>query len=319
MMPDGTTATTLGELGEREVIRRLARLVGAPPSPGVGMGDDCAVVSAGDSAWDLVLTSDPLIEGRHFRPEDDAEGIGRKAVGRVLSDLAAMGADPLWLLIDVVAPPSLAVARLESAYRGAVALAARFGAAIVGGDTASGGAFELHGFGVGRVPRGAAVLRSGARAGDALYVTGELGGSALGRHLRIEPRIEQGRWLREGGWAAAMMDLSDGLASDLRRILELQPVGAVLRADRLPVSDDARRAGGDAVERALRDGEDYELLFSVRPNRAPAFEAAWRGAFALRCTRIGDLTGEAGVLRLSEGPGPGRVYSAGGYEHFTAS
>lgn len=318
MKPERTDAATLGGLGEREIIRRLAPLVGAIPS-GVGLGDDCAVVPFGDSAWDLVLTSDPLIEGRHFRPGDEPERVGRKAVGRVLSDLAAMGAEPLWLLINVVAPPSFPAERLESAYRGAAALAGRFGAAIVGGDTACGAVFELHVFGVGRVPRGAAVLRRGARAGDALYVTGELGGSGLGRHLEIEPRVEPGRWLRAGGWAAAMMDLSDGLASDLRRILELQPVGAVLRSDRLPVSADARRAGGDAVERALRDGEDYELLFCVRPDRAAAFEAAWRAAFALRCTRIGDLTGEAGVLRVSDGPGTGRVYPAGGYEHFTES
>lgn len=308
-------AATLGELGEREVIHRLARLVGSVPS-GVGIGDDCAVLPFGDSDWDLVLTTDPLIEGRHFRPEDEPERVGHKAVGRVLSDLAAMGAEPLWLLIDVVAPPAFPVARLETAYRGAVALAGRFGAAIVGGDTASGPAFELHVFGIGRVPRGAAILRSGARAGDALYVTGELGGSGLGRHLEFEPRVEQGLWLRKGGWASALMDVSDGLASDLRRILELQSVGAVLLADRLPVSADARRAGGDPVEHALRDGEDYELLFCVRPERTTAFEAAWRGAFALNCTRIGDLTGEAGVLRLSDGAGPGRVYSAGGYEHF---
>lgn len=316
MKPGEPSPVTLGDIGERETIRRLARLVGAVTPGCVGIGDDCAVVPVEGSGWDWVLTTDPLIEGLHFRSDAEPERVGHKAVGRVLSDLAAMGAEPLWLLIDVVAPSAFPIARLESVYRGAVALASRFGAAIVGGDTSEGARFELHVFGVGRLPGGTAVLRRGARARDALYVTGELGGSSWGRHLEFEPRVPQGCWLREGGWAGSMMDLSDGLASDLRRLLEFHPIGATLREDLLPVSADARRAGGDALERALRDGEDYELLFSVHPERIAAFEAAWRETFALRCTRIGDVTGEAGVLRLSNASGESRVYGADGFEHF---
>jgi len=316
MKKSETPPVTLGEIGERETIRRLARLTGALPADGVGIGDDCAVVPVEGSAWDWVLTSDPLMEGRHFLPDADPERIGRKAIGRVLSDIAAMGAEPLWLLIDVIAPRTFSMERLESVYRGAVAQARRFGAVIVGGDTACGDLFELHVFGVGRVPRGTAVRRSGAKVGDALYVTGALGGSSKGRHLDIEPRLTEGRWLREGGWAQSMMDLSDGLASDVRRILELSQVGAVIHADWIPLSPDACGAEGDPVERALREGEDYELLFSVRPEQCEALEVAWHEAFSLRCTRIGSVTEESGVLLLADAAGRCRVYPHGGYEHF---
>lgn len=294
-----------------------------------GIGDDCAVVRVG-GACDLLLKSDPVVEGVHFAPDAPAEGIGHKAVGRVLSDLAAMGGEPLWILIDLVAPAKTTTGRIKAAYRGAARLARSHGAAIVGGDTSRGPVLELHVFAVGRVPRGKAVLRSGAREGDRLYVTGTLGGSLGGRHLRFQPRLAEGRWLREGGWATAMMDVSDGLAADLPRLAAASGVGVVLEAGKIPVSVDARKSGDGGATKggtplvrwrrglaaALSDGEDFELLFTVPARKAALFEKAWQRRFRLKCSAIGSVVGGAGVL-LCDGEQAAPLGLAG-YEHFRA-
>lgn len=180
-------------IGEDALIRRLAKLVPGRADVVAGIGDDCAVVRTGRrDSFDWLLKSDPVIEGVHFTPTAPAEAIGHKALGRVLSDIAAMGGEPMWVLIDLVAPASVPVKRIEGMYRGLAKLARRHGVAIVGGDTARGKTLELHIFAVGRIPRGRAVLRSGGKPGDSLYVTGSLGGSGQGRHLRFEPRLVEG-------------------------------------------------------------------------------------------------------------------------------
>ena len=314
-----TAMKTLGDIGELGLIRRLR----ARPSDGrgvvVGIGDDCAVVRPDARArWDWVLKSDPVIEGVHFLPRTPGVAVGHKAVGRVLSDMAAMGADPRWALIDVVAPAALALARLLDVYRGARRLAARYGMAIVGGDVSRGRTLELHVFGGGVVPRGLAVRRSTARPGDLIYVTGRLGGSLAGRHLRFQPRVAEGCWLREHGWATAMIDLSDGLASDLRHMTEESGVGATVDVACVPVSAQARRMRGPktAAEHALFDGEDFELLFTVRPGRQDSFERAWRRAFRLPCTRIGAITRQRGAIECRGADGECRRLTRRGYEHF---
>ncbi len=305
----------LKNISEDALVSRLCRGLGTRADVVMGPGDDAAVVRA-PAGEELVLTSDPLIEGIHFLPQASPKAIGRKAVGRVLSDLAAMGARPLWALINVVASPSCVIGRLTRIYEGAVRMAACHGMAIVGGDVAQGPRLELHVFGVGCVPRGRALRRSGARPGDVLYVTGTLGGSAAGRHLRFEPRVEEGTWLRAGNWVTAMMDLSDGLATDLRRMMSASGTGAEIRVEKLPVSAAAQRAarGGPAWRHALTDGEDYELLLAVRPGKAAALERAWRSRFRLRCTRIGRVTSGAGVRWVTPA-GPVRS-TLHGYEHF---
>ena len=294
---------TLRSLGERGAIRRLAAHVGARPDVAVGIGDDCAVVTVEGSPYDWLLTTDPVIEGVHFLPDAPPEGVGHKAAGRVLSDIAASGGEPLWLLFDVVAPAGLPMARLEAVYDGATRLCARHGAAIVGGDLARGERLEL---------------RSGARPGDLICVTGRLGGSLRGRHLTFEPRVAEGRWLAEQGWAAALMDVSDGLAADLRRILEQSGVGAEIELARVPVSDDARAMGGalSPAGHALCDGEDFELLFTLRPERRAAFEAAWTARFPLECAMIGRITNAAGELRAVGADGNSVAFEGNGYEHF---
>ncbi len=308
--------TPLRQLGERAAIRRLAAILPTRPDVRVHIGDDVAVVSNG--AHDLLLTSDAVIEGTHFLPDTPPEQIGHKAIGRALSDLAATGGEPLWALVDVVSKPDEPVERIEAVYRGLAALAGKYGLAIVGGDLAQGPVLELHVFAVGRVPAGTALLRSGAKPGDGLYVTGDLGGSIHGKHLAFEPRVKEGLWLRDQGWATAMIDLSDGLATDLRHLLEMSKAGAEVHASRIPISPDARRAGSprSPLERALCDGEDFELLFCVRPEKQAAFEAVWGTAFPLPCTRIGRITDTPNQLVLLDAQGADLPLPSDGFEHF---
>ncbi|MEI6787550.1 MAG: thiamine-phosphate kinase [bacterium] len=305
-------------IGEDALIQRLKRLLPGRADVVAGIGDDCAVVRTGPrDSFDLLLKSDPVIEGVHFTATAPAEAIGHKALGRVLSDIAAMGGEPLWVLIDLVAPASVPVKRIEGIYRGLAKLARRHGVAIVGGDTSRGRTLELHVFAVGRILRGRAVLRSGAKPGDSLYVTGSLGGSGQGRHLRFEPRLIEGQWLASGKWATAMMDVSDGLATDLRRLIAASGTGAVVEAARIPVSPAAKRLldRRAPLEHALSDGEDFELLFTVSPRKAAAFEAAWHRRFRLACTRIGELIRRPGLLEI-ENNGILTPLKTRGYEHF---
>ena len=304
-------AKNVNQWGERALIRRLTKNLARHRDVLVGVGDDAAV-ARWSKQYDLLLTSDAVIEGRHFLPSDKPERIGHKAIARVLSDIAAMGGTPQHLVINLVAPKKMRMDRLEKIYRGAATTARRYGASIVGGDTTQGNTLELHVFGTGFVPRGKAVVRSGARAGDVLYVTGTLGGSRLGKHLTFEPRLAQGQWLAEKGWVAAMIDVSDGLATDLRHVLESSRVGAIVDAEKIPLSREAR----GSVKKALCDGEDFELLFSVPARKRKAFEAAWEKNFKLRCTVIGFVTKRGGLFLKDKGTI--RKLRAEGFEHFTA-
>jgi thiamine-monophosphate kinase len=310
---------TLKDLGELATIERIVRRLPAGRGVVVGPGDDCAVVRARNAApHDWLLTSDPVIEGIHFTRDTPAARIGWKAVGRVLSDIAAMGGEPRWALLNIVAPPDTAVARLDGLCRGAARLADACGLALAGGDTAAGPTLAVHAFAVGDVPRGTAVLRSGAKPGDLIAVTGALGGSILGKHLRFTPRLAEGRWLR--AWASAMIDVSDGLASDVRHLADMSRAGARLFLDRIPVARAAGRMrdGRSPVIHALRDGEDFELLFTVPARRGAALLRAWRRRFRLPCAFIGVMTAHAGRVECAGEDGRVQPLDEAGYEHFRA-
>ncbi len=312
-------SATLSDLGECRMLERLLPGLPARTDLRVGAGDDCAVVRPRlNTGFDWLLTSDPVIEGVHFDARSPAATIGHKALARCLSDLAAMGGSPLWALVNVSAPGATPAARIEGVYRGIVRLAKQHGMAIAGGDISAGPALALHVFVVGRAPAGRAALRSGAKPGDALYVTGALGGSSLGRHARFEPRLEQGQWLVSGRWVAAMMDLSDGLAMDLPRLLAASRCGAEINLAAIPLHADAGRVrdGRSALEHALCDGEDFELLFAVRRGREAAFESAWRRRFALPCTLIGRALAHGRGLLWRDASGKHIKTGRGGYEHF---
>lgn len=309
---------TVGNTGEQALIRRLTRRLPRDASVVAGAGDDCAVVRPADTGVeDWLLTTDPVIAGVHFAPDAPAEAVGHKAVGRVLSDIAAMGGVPRWLLIDLVLTPECPVAWVDAVYAGALALAARHGAVIVGGDTARGAAIELHVFGVGAVPRGRALLRSGAHPGDALLVTGALGGSLAGRHLRFEPRLPEGRALLD--WATACMDISDGLATDLRTLMAASGAGCTLDAPSIPAAPElAALPRAQALRHALCDGEDFELLFTVPAERCADFLRFWAASGLTPACRIGTVTADAGRILLSDEHGATAPLDARGYEHFHA-
>jgi thiamine-monophosphate kinase len=295
---------TLKEIGEHAAIERLLPFLKKHPDLKVGAGDDCAVVAGPHAGFDWVLTTDPLISGTHFLANEDPLLIGRKAVGRVLSDIAAMGAEPMFLLINIACPAETEIAEIEAIYEGASSLGSEFGAVIIGGDMAQGPVLELHVFGVGRLPADTALLRSGARAGDAIYVTGPLGGSfRSGKHLNFTPRVTEGIALRETDTVTAMMDLSDGLATDLRHICNQSHLCAELYTEKIP------RNLHCSVENALGDGEDFELLFTAPSDTPPAVD--------FDIYRIGRLIEGGEQIILISPEGSHRTLNAKAFEHFS--
>jgi thiamine-monophosphate kinase len=310
---------TLRSIGENRLLQTLLPLLPQRPDTPVGPGDDCAVVRVATSPDDWLFTTDPVIECRHFLPRTPPRLVGRKAIARTISDIAAMGGEPLWILINLVAPASTRLARIRGLFDGMIAAANEWNLGILGGDTAEGEALELHITAIGRVPRGIAVLRSGARARDALYVTGHLGGAHLPgnrHHLLFEPRLEAGRFLAENKWATAMMDLSDGLAADLPRLLDASKRGVRLDAAAIPLSCAARKTQAPLLH-ALGDGEDFELLFTVTAAKCARFEAAWQQKFPkLPATRIGTILGKPRQRHIRLADGTLEPLRPGGFQHF---
>lgn len=290
--------------GEFDLIARLRRQVAAHPWVELGIGDDCAVLKA-PGAGSLLVTTDMLMEGRHFLLDDcEAEDVGYKAMAVNLSDIAAMGGRPLAAFVAVALPRDRAAGLMEGLGRGLIGLADQFGVALAGGDTnAWDGPLVISVTLLGETgPRGA-VTRSGALPGDRVIVTGPLGGSLLGRHLRPTPRISEARILVDAVEIHAMIDLSDGLASDLAHILEESGgLGAIL--EDVPIHDDARRAaerdGRSALDHALSDGEDFELCATLSPGDLARLRE--NSPSGLRIHPIGVVTQEPGIfLRTAEG------------------
>ena len=305
-------------MNEFELIHRLTRSLPTNPSVVVGAGDDCAVLDAGIPDRLLLFKT-----GVHFTPETAPEKIGHKALGRCLSDIAAMAGTPTAALVTIGLPGTFKLDFVEAIYAGLNALARRHQVAVVGGETTTnpGGIFISIAL-LGWVPRGKGVLRSGAEVGDAIFVTGELGGSLAGRHLDFEPRLAEARWLAQHFSLHAMLDVSDGLAGDLRHILTASRVGAELLASAIPISREARRAAkaGSAAKpplvAALSDGEDFELLFTVSSRDAVPVLDAWKKQFpGLALTCIGKIkAGEGITIRDKQGVRP---LTAHGYVHFS--
>jgi thiamine-monophosphate kinase len=282
---------TLAALGEDALVARLLR--GLPPGADVlaGPGDDCAIIGRPrDRRW-LLLKTDCVIESVHFPADTDPRRVGWKALCRAISDVAAMGGEPRHALITVAVPGDRPVAWLESLYAGLRKAARRFGVGVVGGETArSPGAVFINVALTGEVERTCCVRRSSGRAGDALYVTGRLGGSLAGKHLDFTPRLAEARWLAANFRPHAMMDLSDGLAADLPRLAAASGCAFSLDPAAIP------RTRGCSVEQALGDGEDYELLFAIGERNAAPLERAWQKAFPrLPLTCIGRLNPQSAI------------------------
>jgi thiamine-monophosphate kinase len=270
----------------------------------------------------LLFKTDAIVEGVHFTKETPPQQVGRKALARCLSDIAAMAGTPLHALITLGLPRAFHAESIEQIYAGLTELASRYHVALVGGETVTNPDRVLLSVAVlGTVPKARCVLRSGAKPGDAIFVTGSLGGSLLAKHLEFEPRLKEARWLASHFSVHAMIDLSDGLASDLRHILQASQVGAELLASAIPISRAARlqaKEKGSAktpLLAALTDGEDFELLFTLPSRSAVALLDAWKEQFPKTpLTCIGKITAAPTVLlRTKEGLRP---LPAHGYVHF---
>lgn len=324
---------------EHEFVRWLQTLIPqASRHLRLGIGDDAAVVAVGRDR-DFILTADLSIEGVHFNKRlHPARSVGHRALVRSLSDVAAMGGIPCFAMLSVAFARSATRRWVKEFFAGLLCLARRYRVEVIGGDTAvvaRTGMMDVTV--VGEIPQGRALRRSGARPGDQIFVSGWLGRSALGlqalrsrgkgrtlrsrmeaedvqasvkAHLYPEPRIELGSFLQRTGLASALMDISDGLSTDLTRLSYASGVGAEIWAERLPSPEVAEPA--KALELALHGGEDYELLFTVPARKTEQVPAEFR---ELPLRRIGRIKRSRG-LTLIRRDGSRAPLPAAGYDHF---
>jgi thiamine-monophosphate kinase len=324
-------------IAEKTLIAQVRRMATPAKNPAVltGIGDDCAVLRllpGRGKEKDTLVTTDFTLEGIHFRRDwHSAESVGHRCLARGLSDIAAMGGEPAAAFLSLALPRDLPQSWVGRFARSLIGLAERYSVTLAGGDTAeSPNGILADIVVVGTVPRGKAVLRSRARPGDRIYVSGELGGSAAAvwqmrkkpnrklnpreypRHFFPEPRIELGRVLCEKGLASAMIDTSDGLSTDLAHICEESGVGAELQAEAIPRAGVGKPAREVDLQFALHGGEDYELLFTApRGKRIPSHIAG------VPITHIGHITrGRGRKIFLMNRSGVGYELQPRGWEHF---
>lgn len=335
-----TTAVAIFQT-EGELVKWLRTLrKGKSPQVRMGVGDDAAVVRVGRNC-DLILTADLSVEGVHFAARlHPARSVGHRALARSLSDIAAMGGVPRFALISMALPRTISRAWIKEFYQGVMDLATRFRVEMVGGDTSIVRRIAMIDVTLaGEVPRGKGLVRSGARPGDMIYVSGTLGqsargleilksrmrkskrareehqnkseaGAALKSHLYPEPRCHLGRWLQSAGIPSALMDISDGLSTDLLRMCEASGVGANVDTGRIP--GPAGLPPDHSLELALNGGEDYELLFAVPRRKVRKVPRSYRG-IALQC--IGQMHRSRAVLLVHEN-GKQLPLAPAGYDHF---
>jgi thiamine-monophosphate kinase len=321
-------------------IRRMAksstrgRAFGSKPAIFTGIGDDCAVLRLlprqQSGAAEVLVTTDFTLEGIHFRRDwHPPESVGHRCLARGLSDIAAMGGEPVAAFLSIALPRDLPQAWVGRFLRSLISLGEKFGVALAGGDTAeSPDGILADIIVIGTAPKGKSVLRSGARPGDRIFVSGELGGSAAAvlrmqaqrkkkvnprdylPHFYPEPRLELGRILRERGLVSAMIDTSDGLSTDLAHLCEESGVGAELDAALIPRARVGRPAPEVDLDLALHGGEDYELLFTARPGKRVPNQIA-----GVALTHIGVIT-RTPLILLRNLKGVAYELQPRGWEHF---
>ncbi len=285
---------------ELEFIERLRARLPDHPQLLLGVGDDAAVLQLGERS-DCVVTADLLAEETHFElGEDDPRRIGRKALAVNLSDLAAMAAEPVAAVVSILLPREGALALAEALYDGILPLAAEFNTAIAGGDTNCwSGPLVIAVTAIGQTTARGPLRRDGARVGDAILVTGDFGGSRLGKQFDFQPRIREALLLHEQFELHAGIDVSDGLSLDLSRLCQASNCGAVLDVDAVPIASAAhqlaRQTGQNltALDHALEGGEDFELILAAPPEAREAMLAAQPLAIPLTC--IGQFTEQPGL------------------------
>lgn len=313
-------------------------------NPSAGIGDDCAVVSKNETT-DWLITTDTILEGVHFEREwMDLASLGRKALLSCVSDIAAMGGAATFYLVSMALPPSVTLADVEHIRYGMRVVERDTGITLIGGNTAR----CPHGFSltltaIGEIPKGTALVRTGAREGDVLYVTGTFGSAALGvaalragclspraqvfvDRYRVPPlRLQVGQWLRTSGCVTSMIDISDGLVADVGHIARASGVGFIINEHKVPVDshfyDVADFLSLDAIHLKLSGGEDYELAFTVAREKVDTFEvlcADKRGSWLFPFTRIGNMTHHQEGKVIHDSDGKVLSLSVQGFDHFAS-
>lgn len=295
-----------GKISELDLIQRIKRRIKNDSSVVSGIGDDAAVLEYSRDKYQL-WTADMLIEGVDFTSGTPAKDIGYKALACSLSDIAAMGGIPRYALVSLGIPKPKARVFIDGFYSGLLKLARRFRVNIVGGDLSRSDKIVVDVSLIGDVAKKKLVLRSGAKVNDILFVSGELGGSIYGRHLRFVPRLKESAYLVNNYKVNAMLDVSDGLSLDLFRLCQASGVGAVVYEELIPLSKDAK-----GLSEALDMGEDFELLFSLSLNEAKRLIKSGNKGFKA----IGEIRPRQEGISIISRDSKARELVAKGYQHF---
>jgi thiamine-monophosphate kinase len=294
------------ELGEFGLIERFKKSIKTDSSVIKGSGDDCAVIAFDNKRYQL-LTCDMIAEGVDFTIKDSPYFIGRKALAVSVSDIASCSGLPCYCLISLAMPRNTSVEFVDKLFKGMLSIAKEYNINIVGGDISSARQLIIDVSMSGIVEKRYLTLRSGAKIGDIIFVTGELGGSIRGKHLRFKPRLKEARFLAKNFKVNSMIDISDGLASDLGHILEQSSVGALIYEDLIPVSKEAY-----GLSEALYMGEDFELLFTVSRKEAKKILGKRLNNFK----PIGEIIERRFGLRLIDKRNKERIIKPEGFRHF---
>lgn len=287
---------------EFELIDWIQSRCPTPPHDLLSIGDDTAVVPP-QPGRELLLATDMLMEGTHFTfPPATPELAGRKALAVNLSDIAAMAGEPHSALVSLALPRSRGADFAKAVMQGLINLASEYRTEVIGGDTNSwDGPLVINVALMGTAPQAQSIKRSGARAGDWIFVTGELGGSlASNHHLTFTPRVREAAILNETVSLHALIDISDGLASDLQHILTESGMGAVIRSQQIPISErvSSELSAAERLQKAVSDGEDFELLFTVSPEEGQRLQE--QNPLAIPLTHLGEITSDEGAFLLKE-------------------
>jgi thiamine-monophosphate kinase len=295
----------LKSLGEFGLIKRIKNQIKTDSSVIQGIGDDCAVLKSGSKKYQL-YTSDMIVEGVDFTERDDRMLVGRKALAICVSDIAACAGIPRYCLVSLGLSPKTKVEEVDRIYKGLNLIAREFKVNIVGGDISKAPKLTIDVSLLGEVEKKNLVLRSGARSGDIIFVTGSFGGSIKGKHLRFIPRLKEARYLVSNFKINSMIDASDGLRCDLGHILEESKVGAVIYEDLVPVSPWA-----GSLKNAFCDGEDFELIFTVGLKDARKLKSSGREFIP-----IGEIVAQKFGVTLVDKKIKQKKIKLCGYTHF---
>ncbi len=298
----------LKDLGEFNFINRINKAIKLSDLVIKGIGDDAAVLRYTKDKY-LLFTTDMLVEGKHFYKSDKAELVGKKAISCNISDVAAMGGVPKFAVISVGLPGSLDLEYADGLYKGIKKAADGFGVDLVGGDTVSSKKIVINIALTGEVENKNLTLRSGAKENDAIFITGCIGGSIKLKHLNFTPRLKEARYIVKNFKINSMIDVSDGLLADLGHILKESDKGAIIYERSIPISKDASNFNS-----AVRDGEDFELVFTLPESNAARLKKIW--PFKTKISEIGRICSSHKGFFLVRKNGKSEKMKPEGFAHF---